>query len=505
MSALQASENVYECDVCEYRYEASQHGGVELDEQDGWECPDCQAGIDHFQIVVPPTDDLIEEEADDSDGNEPTLDPHDRSIYRERADETVASLKRKYDKGRLNPQPDFQRYQVWTRKKNSRLIESILLDLPLPMFYFAQQRDGAPTVVIDGQQRLMAIFDFLDGKYALIGLGLFRQELEGKKFKDLDENLQEAIEDFKLSIVEILRESDERIKFDLFERLNTGAVSLNDQELRNSVYRGEYNEFLKRLATTPTLRKLLNLKAAHKRMADVEFVLRYMAFREQTYLKHDDKKTGRFLNRTMERGAALAESDPAASAKEMKDSEADFKKALANVLTIFGDKAFRRFTAGTESNPKGGWEKKVNRALMDVQLYVFSQYDKNVITRNRDALHERLLELMGEDGAFSDLIRHTISEKKRVIGRFRFFEDAVAEVLAEDDEERRLFSRKAKEALYKVSPTCSICGQKIADIDDAHVDHVQPYSKGGKTNSENAALAHRYCNMAKGAKDEATA
>ena len=131
----------------------------------------------------------------------------------------------------------------------------------------------------------MAIFDFIDNKYALSGLGPLRKELEGKKFRKLDEDLQQRIEDFSLTVVEILKESEEDIKFDLFERLNTGAVSLNDQELRNSVYRGDYNEFLKTLAGNATFRRLLNLKSPHKRMNDVEFVLRYMAFREQTYLR----------------------------------------------------------------------------------------------------------------------------------------------------------------------------------------------------------------------------
>lgn len=493
-----AAKNIYQCDDCGYRYQPSKHDGIDLDDQEDWECPDCQAGRDHFHIVIPPSGDLAEKDDDPDDEAEPELSPHVRAVYRDKSDPTVSSLKKKYDRGRLDPQPDFQRYEVWSNKKNSRLIESILLDLPLPLFYFAQQEKG-PTVVIDGQQRLMAIFNYLDGEYALTGLGPLKV-LEGNKFNKLDDDLQERIEDFKLSVVEILRESEESIKFDLFERLNTGAVSLNEQELRNSVYRGDYNDLLKKLATNTTFRKFLKLNKAHPRMNDVEFVLRYMAFRDQTYLKHDDKKTGEFLNRTMRRGKQLADNDPAAAKKEHKKAEADFKKALANTLTVFGaDKAFRRFTAGDASDHKGGWEKRINKALMDVQLYAFTHYDRGVITKNRDAIYDMAVDLMAEDTEFSDLVRHTISEKKRVIRRFRLWEDALGGLLAEEDLGPRLFARGLKEKLFKKSAKCQICGQQIADIDDAHLDHRIAFTKGGKTVDENAALTHRWCNLNKGA------
>ncbi len=501
-STDQGTQNVYECDVCSYRYTPAMHGGVDLDDQEDWECPDCQADRDHFHIVVPPSDDLVEggDEGEGSDGDsEPELSAQTRSVYRDKSDPTVASLKRKFDKGRLDPQPGFQRYEVWSNKKNSRLIESILLDLPLPLLYFAQEDDRL-TVVIDGQQRLMAIFNYLDGKYALTGLGPLRKELEGKKFKDLSDELRERIEDFKLSVVEILRESEEAIKFDLFERLNTGAVSLNDQELRNSVYRGDYNEFLKGLAKNDTFRGFLRLKTAHKRMADVEYVLRYMAFREQTYLKHDDRNTVQFLNRTMNNGKLMCENSSTGAKKELKRAEADYKKALANVLTVFGrDKAFRRFTAGDEGNHKGAWEKRINKALMDVELYVFGQYDRGVITKNRDAIYETAVMIMSEDTEFVDLIRHTISQKKRVIRRFRIWEDAMAQLLGDEDLGPRLYPRDKKEQLFSADPTCTICKQKIVDIDDAHVDHKLASAKGGPTNDENASLTHRYCNLSKGA------
>jgi rubredoxin len=495
--------NVYECDECGYKYASSGHNGLDIDDQEDWECPDCQATRDHFHLVVPPDDDLVEgdEDGEDEDSSTGATLSTGRLIYREKSDPSVSSLKTRRDRGRLNPQPDFQRYQVWTKQKNSRLIESMLLDLPLPLIYFAQLQDSS-TVVIDGQQRLMAIFDFLDGKYALSGLGPLKEELEGKKFAELDQELQEHLEDFNLSVVEILKESDDDIKFNLFERLNTGATSLNDQELRNSIYRGAYNEFVKELAALSDFRKVLRLTGPHKRMVDVEFVLRYMAFRDQTYLKHDDKKTGRFLNRQMGNGNRLSEANEKQWNKYRKGAETDFKNAIASAFTVFGDKAFKRYVVGADADhPTGRWEKRNNKALMDVQLWGFTQYSRSTVTANRDLIYEMAVELMGENAEFADLLRHTISEKKRVIRRFRIWEDALAEALKGKDNGPRLFDRKLKEKLFKRDDTCTICEQRVVDIDDAHVDHVRSSIKGGATAEANAALAHRFCNMSKGSSD----
>src|SRR5205823_6388788 len=111
---------------------------------------------------------------------------------------------------------------VWTPQKKSKLIESLLLDLPIPRIYLAEQPDGI-QIVVDGQQRLIAMFQFVANQYSLKGLTVFGQ-LEGKRFGDLQDDLQERIERFLVAIVEIRKESDPDINFELFERLNTGTT-----------------------------------------------------------------------------------------------------------------------------------------------------------------------------------------------------------------------------------------------------------------------------------------
>lgn len=124
---------------------------------------------------------------------------------------------------------------------------------------------------------------------------------------------------------------------------------------------------------------------------------------------------------------------------------------------------------------------------MDVQLFGFTKYQQGAVTKNADVLRERALQLMATD-EFSDLVRHTISEQKRVERRFRLWLDMLDEVLGDSDQGPRLFPRELKQRLFTANPSCSICGQQIQSIDDAHLDHVVPYSKGGATKVPNAAL-----------------
>lgn len=160
--------------------------------------------------------------------------PEERKIYTDKEDPEIESLYGKYKRGKLVLQPDFQRYFVWDSAKSSRLIESALLDIPLPVIYLSEGKDGK-EYVIDGQQRLTAFFSFIDGKFPdgkdfkLSGLKVYR-DLNKKSFKEIDEGHQDKIKYSKLRTITFKKESDTDLRFEIFERLNTGAVSLNDQE-----------------------------------------------------------------------------------------------------------------------------------------------------------------------------------------------------------------------------------------------------------------------------------
>jgi hypothetical protein len=193
-----------------------------------------------------------------------------RKIFTDLADPQIDALHGKFKRGKLVVQPDFQRQFVWDQVKASKLIESALLGIPIPIVYLSEEPDNK-EYVIDGQQRLTSFFSFIDGHFPsagdfhLKGLTVFA-ELNGKRYNELPEALQDQIRYFSLRTITFKRESDPSIKFEVFERLNTGSVSLNDQELRNCIYRGDYNRLLRELSEDPDFMHLLGLTKPDKRM-----------------------------------------------------------------------------------------------------------------------------------------------------------------------------------------------------------------------------------------------
>lgn len=424
--------------------------------------------------------------------------PSGKKIYTDKGDPEVDSLYGKHKRGKLDIQPDFQRYFVWDTKKSSRLIESALLDIPLPIIYLSEEKDGKEHV-IDGQQRLTAFFSFIDGKFPdgkdfkLTGLKVF-PELNGKLFKELDDELQGKVKYCTIHTITFKKDSDMDLKFEMFERLNTGAVSLNDQELRNCIYRGPYNKLLKELSQDSDFMYLLGLKNPEKRMKDVELVLRFSSFYHSTYLKYKPPMR-KFLNDDMEKYQSIDEK----GASGFKNA---FKNAVTTIKSLLDKCAFKRFYKGNDKNPNGCWEsKKFNASLYDILMCSFAEVDKNKIYQNLDSIREALIRLMTNDQEFIDSIELSTSSVQAVTKRFDKWRLALQEIVGIAQKEPRCFPLKLKEELYKNDHTCMICGQKIQNIDDAASDHIEQYWKGGKTIPENARLTHRYCNWARPRKD----
>jgi hypothetical protein len=418
--------------------------------------------------------------------------PKERKTYTDKSDPEVESLYGKYKRGRLILQPEFQRRFVWDTGKSSRLMESALLDIPLPVIYLSEEKDGRETV-IDGQQRLTAFFSFIDGKFPdgkdfkLTSLKVYT-DLKKKAFKDLSEELQDKIKYCTIRTITFKKESDLDLKFEIFERLNTGAVSLNFQELRNCMYRGPYNSLLKELAQDQDSMYLLGLKSPEDRMKDVEFVLRFAAFYHSTYLNYKPP-IKRFLNEDMEKYKSITE-------KEIMELRTAFKNAVSIIRTLLDTHAFKRFYKGSEKNKNGFWEpKKFNASLYDILMYSFARQDKNKVYQNLDSIREALIDLMTNDQEFIDSIELSTSSIQAVQKRFDKWRLTLQEIIGIAQKEPRCFTMKLKEELYTNDSTCAICNQKINNIDDTNIDHIEQYWKGGKTIPENARLTHRYCNL----------
>jgi len=414
--------------------------------------------------------------------------PKERRVYSDKRDRSIFELYRQYQKGNLELRPEFQRLQVWDNLKSSRLIESVLLEVPIPVIYLSEESDSKYSV-IDGQQRLSAFIKFLGNNLRLSGLTILA-ELNGKRFQDLPKNLQDKFENATIRIIEIRKESDPDVKFEIFERLNTGAVQLNAQELRNCIYRGRYNELLKELSENKDFQFLLGLKEPHNRMQDRELILRFFAFYHNTYLKYTPPMK-RFLNKEMEKYRDLND------AEENKLRNV-FKKSVRLTKIVFGDKAFHRFVTGSKEDPNGCYERKMNKGLFDIILFGFTMYDENQIIPNSDAIREELLWMMTHEEDFINAISGSGTDsKEKTLTRFDKWLSALKEIVGIPVTEPRTFSYQYKKQLWETNSTCAKCGQRIQIIDDAEVDHVEQYWRGGKTIPSNARLTHRYCNRSR--------
>jgi hypothetical protein len=443
----------------------------------------------------PSPDNELQFDAEQDNGEELNLPVNQREVLTRPGEPEVRSLYDKQKRGRLILQPDFQRQYVWDRKKASRLVESVLLRVPLPIIYLSEQPDSK-EYVIDGQQRLTSLFSFIDGHFPsgepfkLFGLTAYK-ELNKKGFTDLAEELQNRIQDYNLRTVTLLKQSDADLKFEIFERLNTGSEPLNDMELRNCVYRGAYNGLLKELAAEPDFRALLGLPGPDKRMRDVELVLRFASFFHATYLKYASPMK-RFYNHDMVEYKDIV-------SDEATKLCAAFKNALSLTRSLLGTQyAFKRYYRGDNENPNGRWErKKFNASLYDVLMGVLCDKDKNQVMVALDALREGWVDLLANNADFNRAIELGTSSEEMVRLRFDVARQWVEGILREHRVQPRCFTRELKQTLFDANPTCAICNQGITEMDDAAVDHIEQYWRGGKTIPENARLTHRFCNMAR--------
>jgi hypothetical protein len=216
-----------------------------------------------------------EEEFEDDEGNQPYQQEDlriDRGVITTPYDAPVRSLLDQIQEKSLIVNPPFQRRSVWDRGRQSRLIESLLLNIPIPVLYFAEDDDGT-HVVVDGQQRLRSIEEFYSGVYGLQKLEVL-PELIGKRWADLTQKESRTIRARTLRCVVISANSPPNLRFEMFERLNTGGVPLNDQELRNCVYGGSLNNFINELASSPQWLQLVRRSEPDNRMRHHELILR---------------------------------------------------------------------------------------------------------------------------------------------------------------------------------------------------------------------------------------
>lgn len=255
----------------------------------------------------------------------------------------------------INLEPDFQRRERWSPEKQSSLIESFLLNVPVPPIYLAEDEYGQYSVV-DGKQRLTAIRAFMSEGLELCDLERFT-ELENASFNELPEALQNALNIRPyVRVVTLLKQSDPALKFEVFTRLNRGGEPMLPQELRKVAYRGPLSDLVFELSEMPFLKKQLKITSAespaYKNMDDAEYVLRYFALRSswQTFSGSLRGELDSFMVRNQYAKRPLV--------KQLRE---DFIRSLGACESIWNEHAFRRHTGSD-------WRSQFLAGMYDAQM-----------------------------------------------------------------------------------------------------------------------------------------
>jgi hypothetical protein len=317
---------------------------------------------------------------------------------------TVHDVLRRIDQGSFVMDPDFQRDFIWTEDKQSKLIESVLMRIPLPVFYLAEDDQGR-MVVVDGLQRLSTFQRFVSN---LFKLKLPDQtDLDGKPFKDLTAKLQNRIEDCNLILYVIDAKVPERARLDIFERVNSG-VPLTRQQMRNSLLMGNGTRFLKVEASTDLFRNATGHSLSWATMRDREFVNRFCAF---SLLGIDEYRGDMddYLARALKLMNKMGPSD-------LSNLSNRFKIGLTNNLLVFGKHAFRKHSIDQDERSV------INASLWDVMSTGLSEYSTTLVKSKEAALKAAFYRLL-IDPDFSISITYATNDTRRVKYRFAASKD----------------------------------------------------------------------------------
>lgn len=319
--------------------------------------------------------------------------------------------------GDIDLAPDFQRQFVWKARQRSGLIESLLLGIPLPSFYFNED-DAGRLQVVDGVQRLTTIYRYVTEPAEKLGEVAYLHDLESQGFEELTTLFRRRLNGTQFVAHVIDPQTPYRVKFDIFRRINTGGTPLSAQEIRHCMSKTRSREFLKNLvndesfvaATGGALRN-------HPRMADREVALRFIAFRlfdSDDYAQHGsfDEFLG-FVTKRLD--------EPAGD--DLGRLHREFANGMTNGYAVFGENAFRKWPwDATRKSP-------INRALFESWGTVLADYDETDIRNAADDLVTRAREMMTSDLEFIDSISSATGTARSVRTRLGMVREVVKEVV----------------------------------------------------------------------------
>ncbi|MBW5414784.1 DUF262 domain-containing protein [Pseudomonas sp. MAG002Y] len=330
---------------------------------------------------------------------------------------SLDALIKRIQHNEIDMNTDFQRHaELWDNRKMSRLIESILIRFPLPAFYF-DASDENNWLIVDGLQRLSTIRKFvLDKKLRLNGLE-FLTELNGKTFDKLHRQYQRRIEECPVTVYMIKPGTPDDVKYSVFRRINTGGLTLNNQEIRNALAKPRDRELLEELANLQCSRAMLG--DLSKRMKDQELVLRFWAFYRFDYLDPENKKEiASFLDKAME---------------DIKKGDEQYRENFKKQYSTAIERCYQLLDkSGFEKDPTTNSRRRSkNSTLFEVwmiKLAKITESDFNTLLNNKLKLRDELNKLL-KDSEFLNAITYSTHKKDHVVIRYEKIENLIQMVL----------------------------------------------------------------------------
>lgn len=326
---------------------------------------------------------------------------------------TVSEVVTRIKRRRYILYPDFQRDFVWEPKKQSKLIESCVMRIPLPVLYVAEGDDGRITVV-DGLQRLGTFSRFLKDKFALTGLGN-DHPLTGKRFSDLPLNLRERVEDTQLTLYILDKSAPRRAHLDIFERVNSGSV-LSRQQMRNAIYSGAGTRWLWKMSRSDAFLKATGSSLNKKIMRDREAINRFAGFYVLGWKSYAKGDMDDFLERAIKE--LNRTSDDGLGAYEQR-----FAESMKRNFALFGRHSFRKSLREASAN---AGRSVINIALFDVLSWALVEVSDATIEGDGDEIADRIRALI-LDGRFDHAITYSTNSTVQVHTRFKMVADALSD------------------------------------------------------------------------------
>lgn len=389
--------------------------------------------------------------------------------------------------------PEYQRAFVWDNTVQSRFIESIFMNIPVPPIFFLEKYDEETGEikyeVIDGVQRLSTLVSFTDDKLRLSS-GLKLSDLERMSFDKLPSPISNLFLNREITTLIIGRSTHPDIQFEIFERLNRGSVSLSHQELRNCMYHGEFNNFLLSLNKYGTYRELLSSFSQFKepipgepsknRMLNIEMILRLFTLYESycetnKYVSPKKEQLNFYMRIKREReNQTLKEDWMDSYSKTNSELEELFKRCCDLIKIVFGDKAFRRFKVSKTDTDFIGF----NKAIFDVQILGFIDYQITDIEDKAELIYQEFLNISSFNDVFIDTINRSTDHK--INERIEIWKETILDIVTNPEIYRTKLSKH--KSTFHNKPECNYCSKQIKNFDESYY-----------FNSIEASLYHRNC------------